>query len=94
VNFNGTGTVAIRDSHNVSSITDLSTGNYQINFGNSLANNSYSVTSGGSRDQPEVSRTYPANIDGMTTSKFDAHHHNDGSTSVDWQLVCLIVFGD
>lgn len=32
VNFNGTGTVAIRDSFNVSSITDIATGVYDINF--------------------------------------------------------------
>ena len=32
VNFNGTGTVAIRDSFNVSSITDNGTVNYTINF--------------------------------------------------------------
>ena len=32
VNFNGTGTVAIRNSGNVSSIGDLNTGKYQVNF--------------------------------------------------------------
>jgi hypothetical protein len=32
VNFNGTGTVAIRASGNVSSITDNGTGNYTVNF--------------------------------------------------------------
>ena len=32
VNFNGTGTVAIRASGNVSSITDNNTGNYTVNF--------------------------------------------------------------
>jgi len=32
VNFNGTGTVAIRDSFNVSSITDNGTGDYTVNF--------------------------------------------------------------
>ena len=32
VNFNGTGTVAIRASGNVSSITDLAAGEYQVNF--------------------------------------------------------------
>jgi hypothetical protein len=32
VNFNGTGTVAIRASFNVSSITDNGTGNYTVNF--------------------------------------------------------------
>jgi hypothetical protein len=32
VNFNGTGTVAIRASFNVSSITDNGTGDYTVNF--------------------------------------------------------------
>mgnify|MGYP000700836021 CR=1 FL=1 len=32
VNFNGTGVVAIRAGYNVSSITDLNTGKYQVNF--------------------------------------------------------------
>ena len=41
VNFNGTGTVAIRDSFNVSSITDNGTGNYTINFTTSMANTNY-----------------------------------------------------
>jgi hypothetical protein len=32
VNFNGTGTIAARDSENVSSLTDNGTGNYTVNF--------------------------------------------------------------
>jgi hypothetical protein len=38
VNFNGAGTVAIRDSHNVSSITDGGIGKYTVNITNALAN--------------------------------------------------------
>jgi len=41
VNFNGTGTVAIRDSENVSSITDNGTGQYTVNFSNNMANANY-----------------------------------------------------
>ena len=37
VNFNGTGTVAIRASYNVSSITDNGTGDYTVNFTTALA---------------------------------------------------------
>lgn len=43
VNFNGTGTVAIRASGNVSSITDNGTGNYTVNFTNALPDANYSV---------------------------------------------------
>jgi hypothetical protein len=44
VNFNGTGTVAIRASYNVSSITDNGTGDYTINFTTAMPNANYCVT--------------------------------------------------
>ena len=46
VNFNGTGTVAIQASGNVSSITDNGTGNYTVNFINAIPNANYSATIG------------------------------------------------
>jgi hypothetical protein len=50
VNFNGTGTVAIRDSGNVSSITDNGTGDYTVNFTTALVDVNYSALTGGTRD--------------------------------------------
>jgi hypothetical protein len=44
VNFNGTGTVAIRASGNVSSITDNGTGDYTVNFTTAMSDANYSVT--------------------------------------------------
>ena len=41
VNFNGTGTVAIRASGNVSSITDNSVGNYTVNFTTAMVDADY-----------------------------------------------------
>ena len=46
VNFNGTSTVAIRDSGNVSSITDNGTGDYTVNFTTAMPDVNYSVTGG------------------------------------------------
>lgn len=43
VNFNGTGTVAIRASGNVSSITDNGTGDYTVNFTSALPDANYAV---------------------------------------------------
>lgn len=43
VNFNGTGTVAIREDGNVSSITDNSTGNFTVNFSTALPDANYSA---------------------------------------------------
>jgi hypothetical protein len=41
VNFNGTGTVAIRESYNVSSITDNGTARYTVNFTTPMADANY-----------------------------------------------------
>jgi hypothetical protein len=43
VNFDGTGTVAIRASANVTSITDNGTGNYTVNFTTAMPNTNYAV---------------------------------------------------
>jgi hypothetical protein len=44
VNFNGTGSVAIRASGNVSSITDNGTGDYTVNFTTAMPDNNYAVS--------------------------------------------------
>lgn len=46
VNFNGTGTVAIRASGNVSSITDNGTGQYTVNFTTAMPDINYCGTMG------------------------------------------------
>jgi hypothetical protein len=43
VNFNGTGTVAIRAAYNVSSITDHGTGDYSISFTNAMPDANYAM---------------------------------------------------
>lgn len=47
VNFNGTGTVAIRASGNVTSITDNGTGEYTINFTTAMPDANYATVLGG-----------------------------------------------
>jgi hypothetical protein len=44
VNFNGTGTVAIRASGNVSSITDVAVGQYTVNFTTAMPDANYAPT--------------------------------------------------
>ncbi len=61
VNFNGTGTVAIREDFNVSSITDNATGQYTVTFTNAMADALYcgpsSVQSSGDKFATIVSLT-------------------------------------
>lgn len=61
VNFNGTGTVAIRASGNVSSITDNAQGDYTVNFTTAMSDTSYGFAmnaqetiSGNGSDSPSV----------------------------------------
>ena len=46
VNFNGTGTVAIRASGNVSSITDNNVGDYNVNFTSAISDANYAALAG------------------------------------------------
>ena len=48
--FNGIGTLAVDDSFNVSSVTDNGTGDYTLNFANSLPNANYAVGGSGTSD--------------------------------------------
>jgi len=43
VNFNGDGTVAIRAAFNVTSVTDNGTGDYTVNFTNSMSDANYVI---------------------------------------------------
>jgi hypothetical protein len=69
VNFNGTGTVAIRASYNVSSITDNGTGDYTVNFTTALADaNFVVVNTGGDTGAGTGGRNYNTSIAAKTTT--------------------------
>ena len=71
VNFNGTGTVAIRASGNVSSITDNGTGDYTVNFTTAMPDANYSITQmagGDSGTSTNHSATFGDNASRLTAS--------------------------
>lgn len=59
VNFNGTGTVAIRASGNVTSITDNGVGDYTVNFTTAMSDTNYAVKISGSKDSLYTWLTHP-----------------------------------
>ena len=65
VNFNGTGTVAIRASGNVSSITDNGTGDYTVNFTTAMSDVNYAVTS--LNRSPGVASGFSTQVDVYST---------------------------
>lgn len=64
VNFNGTGTVAIRASFNVSSITDNGTGQYTVNFTNAFADANYAINVTGTLTGGSSSTAFIGTTDG------------------------------
>ena len=91
VNFNGTGTVAIRDSYNVSSITDVGAGQYAVNFSTAMANVNYSTTLGmtfGASLNPAI-----VTIEDQTTAlvKIIAWNQNNAAVN-DSARVCVTIF--
>ena len=92
VNFNGTGTVAIRSSFNVSSITDNGTGNYTVNFANSFPDSNYAYSHAYSN---EVSVQHTIGfLNGYDNSTLNVEHFNarDSSNKADKAHVLIAVF--
>jgi hypothetical protein len=95
VNFDGTGTVAIRASYNVSSITDNGVGDYTVNFLNALPDANYSpqlsCAFGGYSHSHEVGTTRTTTTCSIVTT---AHvsFTGDGRTLYDWPTLFFAVF--
>ena len=91
VNFNGSGSVAIRASFNVNSITDNSTGDYTVNFSNAMSDANYSVSgtvsinavSGGSHLNPSDTGFATGSVQVFDGRAFGA---------VDRPYVCVSIF--
>lgn len=91
VNFNGTGTVAIRDQFNVSSITDNGTGIYTINFTTNMPDTNFAVT--GSAGNDAVSnRIFSIGQEAASVSNHRVRTTNDAGTVEDAARVCVTFF--
>lgn len=90
VNFNGTGTVAIRDSGgNIAGITDNGSGNYTVNFAVDLPDANYSpLVVAGSADGSRAA----SQVRNLTVSGFDIYINNHGNgLGVDPEWVSAVV---
>jgi hypothetical protein len=68
VNFNGTGTVAIRASGNVASITDNGTGDYTVNFTTAMPDANYNAVFGASPQNGRYIVNYGGTVNNGTTA--------------------------
>jgi hypothetical protein len=91
VNFNGTGTVAIRGSGNVTSITDTATANYTVNFITAMSDDNYcpvgmAGTSAVNPSSPNLA-AFPVNA-----SSCACELYNTNNANLDYAGVFLAVF--
>jgi len=87
VNFNGTGTVAIRASYNVSSITDNNVGRYTVNFATPMPDTNYCAFGTNDRVPDGTCNTYQ-----YTTSGCDCSNGNGAGGYEDRQIINVSIF--
>lgn len=93
VNFNGTGTVAIRRAFNVSSVTDNGTGDYTLNFTAAMADADYIFTTGNTVASGSVNGPYFfQGTHTKTTSAFQIVTYSYVSTAVDNSDAYVAIF--
>jgi len=93
VNFDGTGTVSIRESGNVSSITDNGTGDYNVNFTTAMPDGDYAIAATGGRNSSGIANFYINTLINVpTTSSFRLQHQNTDSASRDATYGMVSVF--
>ena len=90
VNFNGTGTIAARDSFGVSTLADNGTGIYSVGFVSAMSNSDYAMSgvSGGN----EGRMLSPKGTYSTTTVQFYSNAF-DGSAA-DNSIICINIHGD
>ena len=97
VNFNGTGTVAIRASYNVSSITDNGVGDYTVNFTTAMVDANYSAvgvaneTVLGNRSSGWSIRNTDSSDMTTTSLRIDVGSQSSGSAA-DTSVVTVAIF--
>jgi hypothetical protein len=96
VNFNGTGTVAIRASGNVSSITDNGTGDYTVNFATAMPDANYSMVGCGYWEDSTtlVPSLFESGLTARTTSaiRIRTTYTFSGITAYDGAFVNVSIF--
>ncbi len=94
VNFKGTGTVSIRNSGNVSSITDQGTGLYRINFSTAMVDANYSAVGSSGEDNNNTTpnnQGFQLQRNSPQTGSVGCGTTNSASTPTDHEYICCSV---
>ena len=96
VNYNGTGTIAINDSYNVSSLTDDATGKWDVNFSTAMSSADFVAVCDGRylHDDGTGSATPSLRREAPVTTKVGVRCHSYDGTAYDVLSAHVIVFGN
>lgn len=94
VNFNGTGTIAARDSENVSSLTDNGTGIYRVSHSTAFSDAFYAVVTGASRTDGIGAVAQELTPRQLTTTQYDVHADYNNGSYIDFENCFAAIFGD
>tara|TARA_R110001632_G_scaffold42279_1_gene106782 strand:+ start:398 stop:769 length:372 start_codon:yes stop_codon:yes gene_type:complete len=94
VSMNAVGTLAIRASGNVSSVTDVATGRQTVTFDTDFSDVSYAVTTAGEREITGYTRTLLVSIDSLgdpavSTGSVRLLSQTDSNSNQDGRYVCM-----
>ena len=92
-NFDGTGTAAIRDSHNVSSLTDHAQGDFTVTFSNNMGNTNYLASIDSYRGVGDTG-IGGANLKSIAVGSIRFETVRDASTMMNPTFCNLLIFGD
>lgn len=96
VNFDGTGTIAARDSFNLSSLTDNGTGDYTVNFTTAMPDANYASLMVGRQPTGTIALTIGGSPSRTTSSvRFVVNYANNTSgagTALDVSLCDVAIF--
>jgi hypothetical protein len=96
IDLNGTGTIAIADSFNITSIADNNTGDYSVTIANDMANANYvHAGNSGGANSTSVGAVYAFDQGTTrTTTLFRVYTLGDSANPVDTPTINIIVSGD
>ena len=98
-NWDQTGTIAIRSSYNISSISDLGTGRTDVNFSTAMADTNYTASVYGNHSSSNSAysnfseyQSYGAVL--RTVNDIEVTHYKKGTGYIDSKQADLIIFGN
>ena len=92
--FNGSGTVAVNDSFNEASLTDVATGRYTVAFTNSMGNTNYAVTYKGGTTYNGANSNREVESPTLSTGSMELYSGSSGTGAIDVANYHSHVHGD